>query len=35
MNGKMMFVLQAKKAFFYWTKIDAEIDDEVINLLND
>ena len=22
-------------AFFYWTKIDAEVDDEVINLLND
>ena len=35
MNGKMMFVLQAKNAFFYWTKIDAEIDEEVINLLND
>lgn len=35
MNGKMMFILQAKLAFYYWTKIDAEIDDEVINLLND
>ena len=35
MNGKMMFVLQAKLAFYCWTKIDVEIDDEVINLLND
>ena len=35
MNGKMMFILQAKLAFYYWTKIDAEIDDELINLLND
>ena len=35
MNGKVMFILQAKLAFYYWTKIDAEIDDELINLLND
>lgn len=35
MNGKMMFILQAKLAFYYWTKIDVEIDDELINLLND
>jgi len=34
MNGKMMFVLQAKLAFFNWTKIDAEIDDEVLKLLD-
>ena len=34
MNGQMMFIQQAKKAFFYWTKIDAEIDNEVINLLD-
>ena len=33
-NGKMMFVLQAKKAFLHWTKIDVEIDDEILRLLD-
>ena len=33
-NGKMMFVLQAKKAFLHWTKINVEIDDEILRLLD-
>jgi shikimate dehydrogenase len=34
MNGKMMFLNQAKYAFNIWTKIIPEIDDEVIKLLD-
>ena len=34
MNGKMMFLNQAKYAFNIWTKIMPEIDDEVIKLLD-
>ena len=34
MNGKMMFLNQAKYAFNIWTNIMPEIDDEVIKLLN-
>jgi len=34
MNGKMMFLNQAKYAFNIWTNIIPEIDDEVIELLD-
>ena len=34
MNGKMMFLNQAKYAFNLWTNITPEIDDEVIKLLD-
>ena len=34
MNGKMMFLWQAKIAFHIWTNICPEIDDEVIKLLD-
>ena len=34
MNGKMMFLWQAKIAFKIWTNISPEIDDEVIRLLD-
>jgi shikimate dehydrogenase len=34
MNGKMMFINQAKYAFNIWTNIVPEIDDEVIKLLD-
>jgi shikimate dehydrogenase len=34
MNGKMMFLWQAKIAFKIWTNIAPEIDDEVIRLLD-
>ena len=34
MNGKMMFLNQAKYAFNIWTNIMPEIDDEVIKLLD-
>jgi shikimate dehydrogenase len=34
MNGKMMFLNQAKYAFNIWTNIIPEIDDEVIKLLD-
>jgi len=34
MNGKMMFLNQAKYAFKIWTNIVPEIDDEVIKLLD-
>jgi len=34
MNGKMMFLNQAKHAFNIWTKIAPEINDKVIKLLN-
>ena len=34
MNGKMMFLNQAKYAFNIWTNIMPEIDDEVISLLD-
>ena len=34
MNGKMMFLNQAKYAFKIWTGISPEIDDEVIRLLD-
>ena len=34
MNGKMMFLNQAKYAFNIWTKIMPEIDDETIKLLD-
>tara|TARA_B110000027_G_scaffold111436_1_gene119669 strand:- start:413 stop:1228 length:816 start_codon:yes stop_codon:yes gene_type:complete len=34
MNGKMMFLHQARIAFQIWTGIDPEINDEVIKLLN-
>ncbi|MDC1200701.1 shikimate dehydrogenase, partial [Pelagibacteraceae bacterium] len=33
-NGKMMFIYQAQKAFFTWHKINPEIDNETINLLD-
>ena len=32
MNGKQMFLLQAKYAFQTWTGINAEIDDEIIKI---
>ena len=32
-NGKMMFIYQAQKAFFIWHKVNPEIDNETINLL--
>ena len=34
MNGKMMFIIQAKEAFRIWTNITPEIDDETIKLLD-
>ena len=34
MNGKMMFLLQAKYAFQTWTGIDAELDDEIIKIVD-
>ena len=34
MNGKMMFLLQAKQAFFKWTNISVEIDHEVSKILD-
>ncbi len=34
MNGKMMFILQAKKAFLCWTKVNVEIDKEVLRLID-
>ena len=34
MNGKMMFLWQAQIAFQMWTGVAAEVDDEVIKLLN-
>ena len=34
MNGKMMFLNQAKYAFHLWTNILPEVDDEVIKLLD-
>ena len=34
MNGKMMFLNQAKYAFHIWTNVLPEIDDEVIKLLD-
>ena len=34
MNGKMMFLHQARTAFLIWTGITAEIDEEVIKLLD-
>jgi len=34
MNGKMMFLNQAKYAFNIWTSIMPEIDDEIIKLLD-
>ena len=33
-NGKMMFLYQARQAFSIWHKIIVDIDDEAINLLN-
>ena len=33
-NGKMMFIYQAQKAFFIWHKVNPEIDNETINLLD-
>ena len=33
-NGKMMFLLQAKEAFRIWTNIAPDIDEEVVNLLD-
>ncbi len=33
-NGKMMFLLQAKQAFFKWTNINVEIDHEVSKILD-
>ncbi|MDB0067196.1 shikimate dehydrogenase [Candidatus Pelagibacter sp.] len=33
-NGKMMFIYQAQKAFFIWHKVIPEIDNETINLLD-
>ena len=34
MNGKMMFIWQAQIAFHMWTGVEAEIDGDVIKLLN-
>ena len=34
MNGKMMFLYQARATFQIWTGINAKIDDEVIKLLD-
>ena len=34
MNGKMMFLWQAQIAFHMWTGVEAEIDGDVIKLLN-
>ena len=33
-NGKMMFIYQAQKAFFIWHKIVPEVDKETINLFD-
>ena len=34
MNGKMMFLLQAKQAFNLWTKVEAKIDDEILKIVD-
>ena len=34
MNGKMMFLLQAKYAFNLWTNLDVKIDDEVLKIVD-
>ena len=34
MNGKMMFLHQARIAFQIWTGVTVEIDDEVLKLLD-
>ena len=34
MNGKMMFLLQAKHAFNLWTNLDVKIDDEVLKIVD-
>ena len=33
-NGKMMFLLQAKQAFRLWTNIEAEIDKEILKIVD-
>tara|TARA_Y100000591_G_scaffold332580_1_gene370500 strand:+ start:926 stop:1741 length:816 start_codon:yes stop_codon:yes gene_type:complete len=33
-NGKMMFLLQAKQAFKLWTNVDAEIDKEILKIVD-
>ena len=33
-NGKMMFLLQAKQAFKLWTNVDAEIDEEILKIVD-
>ena len=33
-NGLEMFIYQGQKAFYLWNKINPEIDDELIELLN-
>ena len=33
-NGKMMFLIQAKQAFNLWTNIDPEIDAEILKIVN-
>ena len=32
-NGLNMFIYQGQKSFFLWTKINPEIDDELVELL--
>ena len=32
-NGLNMFIYQGQKAFYLWNKINPEIDDELLNLL--
>ena len=34
-NGKLMLLFQAQKAFNIWTGITPEIDNNLINILND
>ena len=34
LNGKMMFIYQAQRAFFKWHNILPKIDENVINLLD-
>ncbi len=33
-NGKKMFLLQAKQAFKLWTNVDAEIDEEIVKIVD-
>ena len=33
-NGLDMFIYQGQKSFYLWNKINPEIDDELVELLN-